>query len=369
MKILEAALVVLLIAGSVSAQSINVKPGDGYEFPDNGKHKGAMFGQMYEQRVPEYDLIEFSANLDKGVALNLDLLERLPESRTFKAGNLDISVSQMKRVSRIIKEAADRKSPVPLKSLKYYQIKGEDGLGNVHFTGYFTPVLMVRNRADSRFRYPLYALPPDKSRFSRTDIDFKGALAGMNLELAFSDSLLDNFFLSVQGSGILDYGDGIEKMVGYAGSNGHKYRSLGRMLVDNGSIPAEKISLRTIRAWFDKHPQQLVPMLQQNPSYTFFKWRREAVTGAAGTPLAAGHSVAVDRSCIPYGSCLLAEIPILDEHGVLKCHQWRFLFAHDTGGAIIGPGHLDLYHGIGKEAGEMAGDLHHYGRVWLIMPD
>jgi membrane-bound lytic murein transglycosylase A len=80
------------------------------------------------------------------------------------------------------------------------------------------------------------------------------------------------------------------------------------------------------------------------------------------------HSVAVDKKCIPYGAFLLAEVPILDENGVLAGKQFRILFAHDTGGAIRGPGHLDLYHGEGKKAGNMAGDLHHYGQVWLLLP-
>ncbi len=34
-------------------------------------------------------------------------------------------------------------------------------------------------------------------------------------------------------------------------------------------------------------------------------------------------------------------------------------------GAIKGH-HFDIYHGIGKEAGQMAGFYNHYGRVWVL---
>ena len=111
----------------------------------------------------------------------------------------------------------------------------------------------------------------------------------------------------------------------------------------------------------------MIPILNKNTSYTFFKWKKKSVTGAAGVPLTPMHSVAVDKSCIPYGACLIAEIPVLDEDGTLIKHKWQLLFAHDTGGAIRGPGHLDLYHGNGQTAGDRAGDLHHYGRVWLML--
>lgn len=255
-----------------------------------------------------------------------------------------------------------------LAGLKFYQIKGEDGLGNVHFTGYFTPRLEARKKPDEKFRYPIYGLPSGKNLPSREKIDQAGALAGKRLEIAYTSSLLDNFFLSVQGSGILDYGDGKTEQIGFVGGNGHPYKSVGKMLVENGSIPAEKISLRSIRKWFAAHQEQLIPTLNRNPSYTFFKIRPTEITGAAGVPLAPMHSVAVDKSFIPYGACLLGEIPILDDHGRLAGHELRFLFAHDTGGAIRGPGHLDLYVGTGCEAGDRAGDLHHYGRLWLILP-
>ncbi len=359
----------LLWAGLANAKTNSSGLGHGYEFSGNGKIAGKEFAQMYEKSGPKFDVISVSENFRSGIRLNSRLLKRISAKSTFRFGSLDVSGRQLRKVGQILEKLAAGDKITNLDQLEFYQIKGEDSRGNVHFTGYFTPRLEAREKADAVFRYPIYGLPKGGGKLpSREAIDQKGALAGKGLELAYTSSLLDNFFLSVQGSGILDFGNGKVRQIGYAGSNRQPYKSLGKMLVSNGSIPAEKISLRAIRRWFAKHPQQLVPMLNKNPSYTFFTWRPKEITGAAGVPLAAMHSVAVDKGCIPYGACLLAEVPVLDDSGKLLEHKWRILFAHDTGGAIRGPGHLDLFFGQGCEAGDRAGDLHHYGRVWLLLP-
>lgn len=76
--------------------------------------------------------------------------------------------------------------------------------------------------------------------------------------------------------------------------------------------------------------------------------------------------MASDRSIIPAGTVLLAEIPILDNTGKFTGqYQMRLMVALDVGGAIKGH-HFDIYHGIGKEAGQMAGFYNHYGRVWVL---
>ena len=104
-----------------------------------------------------------------------------------------------------------------------------------------------------------------------------------------------------------------------------------------------------------------------NPSCPFFGETDKAPQGSANVDVQPGYSVAADMKLIPAGACLLAEVPRLDAEGILQGHDLRILFVHDTGGAIKGPGHLDLYHGLGREAGMAAGDLHHYGRVWLLL--
>ncbi len=57
-------------------------------------------------------------------------------------------------------------------------------------------------------------------------------------------------------------------------------------------------------------------LLEQNPSFVFFKPQSFApVKGASAVPLVGRASVASDRSIIPPGITLLAEVPLLDNNG------------------------------------------------------
>ena len=70
-------------------------------------------------------------------------------------------------------------------------------------TGYYSPVIHARRTQQGKYNQPIYALPTQK-RFSRAEI-YAGALKGKGLELAYSDSMIDNFLLGVQGSGYVDF--------------------------------------------------------------------------------------------------------------------------------------------------------------------
>ena len=59
--------------------------------------------------------------------------------------------------------------------------------------------------------------------------------------------------------------------VGYADQNGHPYRSIGRVLVDRGELPLERASMQGIREWGRRNPEKLGPLLDENPSYVFFR--------------------------------------------------------------------------------------------------
>ncbi|MEW6708622.1 MAG: murein transglycosylase A [Candidatus Riflebacteria bacterium] len=359
--------VTLLIFAAGGIQTARGELGKGYEFIGNGKKAGKKLEKVFTPDRPTPTKLAPSSDFPKACDRNRQALAKLSDSTIFSIDEMKISGSALKKTAAAISEIPLSQPAKLLKNFDFFMINGEDGAGNVHFTGYFTPVLDVRKKPDNHFKFPIYSMPGFKPVPERRKIDQGNALAGLGLEMAYSNSLLDNFFLSVQGSGILDFGNGNRKYIGYAGQNGHPYCSVGKMLVEAGAIPPDRISLRSIREWFDRHPEQLVPLLNRCPAYTFYAWRNRPTTGGAGVELTAMHSVAVDRKFIPYGACLLAEVPVLDANGKLLGHEWRILFAHDTGGAIKGPGHLDLYHGAGKEAGNQAGDLHHYGRVWLIL--
>ncbi len=88
--------------------------------------------------------------------------------------------------------------------------------------------------------------------------------------------------------------------------------------------------------------------------------------GASAVPLVGRASVASDRSIIPPGTTLLAEVPLLDNNGKFNGqYELRLMVALDVGGAIKGQ-HFDIYQGIGPEAGHRAGWYNHYGRVWVL---
>ncbi len=265
--------------------------------------------------------------------------------------------------------AGGETSELNLFNLRAYQMEGVDNYGNVQFTGYYTPVLQARRVKQGEFKYPLYRMPP-KSKYrlpSRTEI-YNGVLSP-SLIIGYSRSLIDNYIMEVQGSGYVDFGDGEPlTFLGYAGKNGHIYRSIGKLLIERGEIAQEDISILAIRKWTESHSEAEVrELLEQNPSFVFFKPENYApVRGASGVPLIAKASVAADKMLVPPGTTLLAEIPLLDKEGKFTGqYQMRLMVALDVGGAIKGH-HFDIYHGIGGAAGIAAGFYNHYGRVWVL---
>ncbi|WP_145585917.1 murein transglycosylase A [Yersinia rochesterensis] len=261
-------------------------------------------------------------------------------------------------------------SKLSLFGLNAYQMEGVDNFGNVQFTGYYTPVLQARYTRQGEFRHPLYRMPAKgKRRLPDRAAIYSGALDNNNLIIAYTNSLVDNFMMEVQGSGYIDYGDGRPlTFFGYAGKNGHAYRSIGKVLIDRGEVARADMSIQAIRHWAETHSEAEVrELLEQNPSFVFFKPEMYApVKGASAVPLIAKASVASDRSLIPPGTTLLAEVPLLDNQGKFTGHyQMRLMVALDVGGAIKGQ-HFDIYQGIGHEAGQAAGFYNHYGRVWVL---
>ena len=90
--------------------------------------------------------------------------------------------------------------------------------------------------------------------------------------------------------------------------------------------------------------------MYSNPSYTFFEPVNKPVTGAANIPLIESHSIAVDTRYVPLGAVMVGKTPILNSVNELVKYEWKILFAHDTGAAIKGAGHVDIYTGIGVSA-------------------
>jgi len=270
------------------------------------------------------------------------------------------------------------------------------------FTGYYEPVLNGSRRSGPFYHVPLHAPPADLLRidlgrfnpdlagyaiygrvedgqfvpyYSRAEIEH-GALAGRRLELLWVDDPIAAFFLQIQGSGQIRLDDGSVVRVGYAAQNGHPYRAIGRDLIEIGALTREQVSLQTIRAWLETHPEQAAAIMARNRSYIFFREHPELAAedgplGAQGVPLTAGRSLAVDRHYIPLGVPLWLdttaprpEAPRPEGPAPLR----RLMIAQDSGGAIKGVVRGDVFWGGGARAEAIAGRMKSSGRYAVLLP-
>ncbi len=265
---------------------------------------------------------------------------------------------------------------------------GPDGL----FTGYFEIELDGARRRSANYSVPVYRPPGDRvtvdlgafdaklagksvvgriagGRFrpyyARGAID-RGALNGRNLELLWLKDPLDAFMLHVQGSGRVRFPDGRAVRIGFAGHNGHAYRSIGRELIERGELSPDGASWPDIRAWLEANPGKSSALLAVNNRYIFFRETgKGGAVGAQGVVLTPGRSMAVDRSYIPLG------LPLwLDTNwpGEAARPLRRLMMAQDTGAAIKGPVRGDFYWGTGDAALEYAGRMKSAGRYFLLLP-
>jgi membrane-bound lytic murein transglycosylase A len=352
---------------SIKLANRNQTPGLGYEFENNGKnHEAPLFTASYKDTVITGIEISASAKLNDAIKGSERYLRSKKRSHRL-SDELKTNDIQIKKTIAAIKDWQVKGGELS-EFVNMYQTDGEDGRGNVHFTGYYIPVLKVKKKKDDVFKYPLYRKPTSwKGKMpTREEINEDGVLKGKGLELCYSDNILDIYTMQVQGSGMVEYPDGSQKLLSYGGKNGYAYKSLGKYLVSQGHVPADKISLDAIRKWTAENPDSLTAVLNNNPSYVFFKETKNKPSGAASVPLVAKHSVAVDKSLIPLGSVMLGEVPVLNDEGELLRHEYRLLFAHDVGGAIK-KGHIDFYSGVGLPGERVANALHHYGRVWVLL--
>lgn len=230
-------------------------------------------------------------------------------------------------------------------------------------TGYYEPEVDGAPARDDRFRYPLHARPttlPEGPWSSRAEIVAGDLLAG--LELVWLDSAIEAFLAQVQGSVRVRLPDGTLRRYGFAGRNGHPYRSIGAELIRRGETVGAAMSTQAIRDWCARNPEAVAGLLNHNPSYVFFRPldlpEDAGPLGSMGLPLSPGRSVAVDPGHVPLGA------PVWLEAGAMRV----LAVAQDTGSAIRGAGCADLFCGSGPAAGERAGAMRSSGRLVALLP-
>ena len=282
-----------------------------------------------------------------------------------------------------------------------YRVSASDGAEQGLVTGYYEPLLHGSRTKSAQYPQPLYATPDDLLIVDLADLypELKGKRVRGRLDgrrvvpywpraaidagkadtdgkaLVYVTDPIDAFFLQIQGSGRVALDDGSVIRVGYADQNGQPFRSVARVLIDRGELTLEHASMQGIREWGRAHPDALPALLDEDPSYVFFRevpppapGSLEAAIdgpiGALGVPLLAERAIAVDPRAIPLGApvFLATTRPLSDEP------LDRLVLAQDTGGAIRGPIRADFFFGFGDEAGQQAGRMRAQGRMWLLWP-
>jgi membrane-bound lytic murein transglycosylase A len=367
--------------------------------PPREPPKAANFELVPAAKLPAFHDDLDPQSLRTAIARSLEYFDRIPADQTSSLGDTEVPAAVVKSsllhfLKLLDENRLDAESIA--RSFDVYRVgRAEQSL----VTGYYEPILAGRLEQDSDFCYPLYALPPDlltiqlasfdPGRFSgerlvgrlegrrvmpyftRAEIDRDGKLDHCGCQLAWLKDPVDAFFLHVQGSGVIRLPDGRSLRIGYAGANGRPYRSIGKVLIDRGLISSEEMSLQAIRAYLRDHSEARDEVMWHNESYVFFRWVKEGPLGSLNVPLTAGRSLATDPRYHPKGALAYLETnrPRIDASGQIADREpmCRWALNQDTGGAIKGPGRVDLFWGTGDEAEDQAGRMKEPGKLYFLI--
>lgn len=265
--------------------------------------------------------------------------------------------------------------------------------GEMLVTGYYEPLFAGSLERKGPYLYPLYSVPASLIRkkggttdkknvgrqsgsgdfvpfWTRAEIENNHHLAGN--ELVYLKDPFEVFLLHVQGSGRIQLQNGSQRSVRFAGHNGHPYKSIGKLLVDEGKLTLKEASIPAIRHYIDTHPADQQRILQHNPRYIFFSWGDDLPPrGSLGKPLTAGRSIAIDRKALPDGlfGWLETSRPVVDKSGAILKWQpmHRFVLPQDSGAAIEGTGRVDFFWGSGQYAEIAASSMKEKGKLYFFI--
>jgi len=343
-----------------------------------------------------------TAGLRVALAESLAWLRTRPADHRFVYGPREVTAAQLvAALERLSARLTDGMSSLEVSQAVMEDFEllesagGEDG--QVLFTGYYEPTVEASLTRTAEYAVPILGLPDDlievplepfAERFASERVFGRlegkklvpywtraeiraGRLAQRKLELAWAKDPVALFFMEVQGSGTLRLADGTERRVGYAASNGRPYRSIGSLLIQEGAIPKEQMSMQALRGWLAANPSQRERVLDYNESYVFFRFLQGAAVGSLGREVTPGRSIATDARLFPKGGLafILTDHPVRMADGSV---QWRplsrFVFNQDTGGAIRGAGRVDVFWGRGPAAELAAGMMKQKGRLFFLVP-
>jgi membrane-bound lytic murein transglycosylase A len=360
--------------------------------------------------VPRFEeTFKSKSPLIKAARKAIKYLQGLPPGKTLHVADRDYApaalIDSAKTLIDIVQtsKSADELDRRVRAGFDVFESVGLDGAGRVVFSSYYQPVLRASLKKSSSFPYPLYKRPSDMVEidlssfdkrfgdavvygrvgkdkrvtpyFTRDEIDRRQALAGKNAEIAWLKDRYDALDLHIEGSGILKFPSGRQLLVRYAGSNERPYSSVGLLLVKAGIFGRDEITHEKLREYLRANPETEGWILAQNPRYTFFELAPlpddGEPPGATKESLVPARSIAIDPAAVPLGAAMFFTVPApqADKDGRLLgvFPSARFAFALDTGGAIKGPGRVDIYSGHGAQAETTARHQWADGRLYMLV--
>ncbi|NOX34498.1 MAG: murein transglycosylase [Deltaproteobacteria bacterium] len=375
-----------------------------------GPRKEVMkFSPLIKLKPGEYplfiDTMDFES-LSASIDQSLEYFKKVPLERQYQYGK-DIYTAAHMIDSLGTFKAYLEKNPSTMALNKFiasdfivYKVAGNED-GNVLFTGYFEPTYEGKIIKSAKYLYPLYSKPDDLleidlSKFSDKYKGNKNLIARVNdstkkvvpyysreqinsIEnfalrsepLVWLKNRVDRFFLEIQGSGRIDLGQGKTLRVHYAGTNGNKYRSIGRYLIEKNEILKENMSMQAIRTWLEFHPKRMDEVLLQNKSFVFFRQEEGGPYGSLGVEVTGFRSIATDKKIFPKGALCFMQAELPDKINIDPLKEWEkasfFVLNQDTGGAIKGPARADLFCGNGSYARFTAGHMNKFGRLFFLV--
>jgi len=332
---------------------------------------------------------EFTYDMRQSVACSLDYLSKPSSQNYFPYGQITHAnaVASLKAFDQLLGAnlPPDRLKEEILRRFDIYTSVGWDGSGTVLFTSYYTPIFNASPTATPTFRYPLYKAPPGLVKDAegevlgiqrpggpmqklpaRRDLPASGLLAGN--ELVYLADEFEVYIAHVQGSAKLRMPDGRLVTVGYAAHNGHDYQSIAKMMIDDGKLEKQGLSLAKMIQYFRSHPDEVKPYTDRNPRFVFFAISDGPPRGCLNEPVTAMRTIATDKQVYPRGclAMVAAQLPQRYSGGIDVLPFKGFVLDQDSGGAIRAPGRCDLYVGVGDRAGELAGRTYSKGRLYYF---
>jgi peptidoglycan lytic transglycosylase A len=321
-------------------------------------------------------------SLRAAVAQSLAWLDRQPAGRWLAFGPRRVTTAEYAvGLRRLLMMLAGNPPPEVLEErvLAEFDVLTSVGRGDgaVLLTGYHEPVIEVSDRPSPGYPIPVLGLPAGFTGgwrypryLSRAEIE-AGQLGAAARPLAWARDPIDVFFMEVEGSGTLRFPDGREIRVGPTATNGHPYRSIGRLLIDEGRLTEETVSMQAIRSWLMENPKERARVLRHNQSVVFFRRLEGPPLGSLGVPLTPARSIATDARLFPNGALAFVrtERPLrLPDGRVGWSPVSRLVLNQDTGGAIRGPGRVDLFWGRGSDADLAASEMKQLGELYFLVP-